>query len=138
MYTVFRFSGNESCPDETLLALGARLNELVPEAFDGRLDNIGRRFSVNVSNAKDWDSSMADVSAFLDKARPVLDDARTLGVALEISPLIEPEDFGEGVRFQYSLSRELMSRLLDEGIDLDVTYCRAHRTAAEEAGPESA
>jgi hypothetical protein len=132
MYTVFRFSGNDRCPDETLRALGVRLNELVPGAFS-RLDHAGSRFSVSVSKCDDWDTAMADVFAFVDKARPVIDEARRLGARLEISPLIEPEDFGDSVMLRYSLSRELMSRLLDEDFHLYVTYCRAHKLADDDA-----
>src|SRR5687768_3453413 len=112
MYTVVRFTASETCTDEALIQFGARLNELVPRAFD-RLDHAGRRFSVSVSKKDHWEANIADMLAFIQSARSSIDEARGIGIDISADALIEPEDFRGYSRLSCEINADLQARLLE-------------------------
>ncbi len=120
MYTVVRFSAGENCPDEELIKIGTRLNELVPRAFGG-LDRAGKRFSVTVSRKDYWETNIDETLAFIRNVRALIDDAKNLGVAISIDALVEPEDFHGSVRLMCVLPPDLLVQFSEAGVTLALT-----------------
>jgi hypothetical protein len=97
MFTVVRFCADESCPDETLMQIGERLNLIVKDAYGRRLDPIGKRFSVRASSNGEWDANLAETVQFIRKAMPLIEEGRASGVSIEVDAAIEPKDVREGL-----------------------------------------
>ena len=120
MYTVLRFSAGDACTDEMLVGIGARLNGLVPRAFE-RLDRVGRRFSVSVSSKDDWETNIAETLAFIRAAGPAIDAARKIGIIVAADTAIEPEDFRGRPWLSSAMPPDLMAQFVEADVSLIVT-----------------
>lgn len=121
MYTVVRFCADESCSDRDLMGVGARLNELVRDAFGHRLDHAGRRFSVSVSKNADWNANLAETMGFIRKVMPLIEAARLLGIHLEADAAIEPDDVRNRPWLTCGVPPEISAELARAGIWLAIT-----------------
>lgn len=120
MYTVARFVGN-SASDETLVEIGQALNDIRNGLFE-RLDRRGHRFSVSISTADSWHAHLVDIRAFVHAMAPVISEAQSLGISVEIDVAVEPEDKHENNPYtSVTVPHAVLTELGGHGITLVVT-----------------
>ena len=137
MYTVVRFCADETCSDETLKELGVRLNSIVDNAYDGRLDHAGHRFSVSVSSNDEWGANLAETLRFIREVLPLAEAARTSGVYLEVDTAVDSKDLRNRPWLSCSLTPDASLELARARITHTITIYRgAWKRESEDPGDE--
>jgi len=121
MYTVVRFCADESCSDETLMEFGARLDSIVPNSYEGRLDRIGRRFSKGVSTKDDWAANLDEALQFIRKITSIAEGVRASGISVEIDMAVEPEDLRGRLPLSCGVTPDILAELARAEIALAIT-----------------
>ena len=122
MYTVVRFVAGATCSDATLIDLGSELNTAAAGTFK-RLDRVGRRFSISVSSADDWDVHASEVLAFIRKTSQVIANGRARGISVVADIAVEPEDLIGKPYLSCEISPAVLAEFAQNGVGIVFTFC---------------
>jgi hypothetical protein len=122
MYTVVRFVAGVTCSDATLTDVGSELNTVAAGTFK-RLDRIGRRFSISVSSADNWDVHVNEVLTFIRRMSKVIAHGRAKDISIVADIAVEPEDLNSKPYLSCDMSPTILSELAQNGVGIIFTFC---------------
>jgi hypothetical protein len=88
---------------------------------DERLDRRGRRFSVSLSSAADWDAHVAAILAFVRRMSAWVAEAQTRDISIEADTAVGPKDIEGQLYVSCSLPAPILRELSDHGVSITVT-----------------